>query len=229
MIDWHSHLLPGIDDGSQSVSESLSILSELVSQGVDVVAATPHFIANDESVSSFIERRQLSYNRMVEQNSSGPPKMLLGAEVKYYPGISRLEELEKLKIQGTNLLLLEMPISRWTEYTVRELSELASSKKVNVMLAHIERYMPMQSKEVWYRLLDEGILMQVNASYLLGLSKRKAIKQLTDGMIHFIGSDCHNMTSRPPKIKSAVDYIAKKIGADFVSQMNEFGYSQLDK
>ena len=87
----------------------------------------------------------------------------------------------------------------------------------------------MQSKEVWYRLLDNGIFMQVNASYLLGLSKRKAIKQLTDGMIHFIGSDCHNMTSRPPKIKSAVDYIAKKIGADFVSQMNEFGYSQLDK
>ena len=229
MIDWHSHLLPGIDDGSPSVSESLSILSELVSQGVDVVAATPHFIANDESVSSFIERRQLSYNRMVEQNSSGPPKILLGAEIKYYPGISRMEELEKLKIQGTNLLLLEMPISRWTEYTVRELSELASSKKVNVMLAHIERYMQMQSKEVWYRLLDNGIFMQVNASYLLGLSKRKAIKQLADGMIHFIGSDCHNMTSRPPKIKSAVDYIAKKIGADFVSQMNEFGYSQLDK
>ena len=229
MIDWHSHLLPGIDDGSQSVSESLSILSELVSQGVDVVAATPHFFANDESVSSFIERRQLSYNRMVEQNSSGHPKILLGAEIKYYPGISRMEELEKLKIQGTNLLLLEMPISRWTEYTVRELSELASSKKVDVMLAHIERYMPMQSKEVWYRLLDNGILMQVNASYFLGLSKRKAIKQLTDGMIHFIGSDCHNMTSRPPKIKSAVDYIAKKIGADFVSQLNEFGYSQLDK
>ncbi len=229
MIDWHSHLLPGIDDGSQCVSESLSILSELVSQGVDVVAATPHFIANDESVSNFIERRQQSYDRLVEQYSSGLPKILLGAEVKYYPGISRLEGLEKLKIQGTNSLLLEMPISQWTEYTVRELAELASSKKINVMLAHIERYMPLQSKEIWYRLLDEGILMQVNASYLLGLSKRKAIKQLADGMIHFVGSDCHNMTSRPPKIKSAADYIAKKLGADFVSQMNEFGYAQLDK
>ena len=229
MIDWHSHILPALDDGSQNVSESLSILSELKTQEVDIVVATPHFIANDESLTDFIERRQKSFDSLVEQTSDGMPSILLGAEVKYYPGISRLEGLEQLKIQGTNLLLLEMPMARWTEYTLRELIELSNSKRVTVMLAHIERYMSSQSEEVWNRLLDNGILMQVNASYFLGFSKRKSISQLVGGMIHFIGSDCHNTSSRPPKIKSAIDYITKKLGADFVSQINEFGYSQLEK
>jgi len=122
-----------------------------------------------------------------------------------------------------------MPVARWTEYTLRELTELANSKKITVMLAHIERYMSNQSKENWDRLLDNRILMQVNASYFLGFSKRKAIGQLVGGMIHFIGSDCHNLSSRPPKIKSAIDYITKKLGANFVSQINEFGYNQLEK
>ena len=229
MIDWHSHILPNIDDGSQSVAESIELLKSLKEQDVDTVVATPHFIANNESIESFLNRREASYNELKSELTAELPNLVLGAEVKYYPGISRLDDIKKLRIEGSRLLLLEMPISKWTEYTVKELVDLANSKKATIVLAHIERYFSLQKQEVWNRLYESGILMQVNASFFKGLSKRKALKMLQDGKIHFIGSDCHNITSRPPNMNKATDLIAKKMSFSFISQMNEYGYSMLAK
>jgi protein-tyrosine phosphatase len=100
-----------MDDGSKRVQESLELLSMLSAQGVDTVIATPHFYANDESVDRFLERRAECYGRLCDALPDGVPKMLLGAEVSYYPGISRLEGLSRLCIEGTDILLLEMPFT----------------------------------------------------------------------------------------------------------------------
>ena len=230
MIDFHSHILPGIDDGSRDVSESIAMLEMLSEQGVDTVVATPHFYANHESVNRFLDRRQAAYQALLEKLPQGAPEILLGAEVKYYEGISRLSELKTLRIQGSKLLLLEMSMSKWTEYTVRELEELSRLRDFKVILAHIERYMSYQSPEVMDRLLSAGILMQVNASFFTHLgSRQKAIKLLESGYIHFVGSDCHNMTARPPKLDTAYEWIEKKLGAEFTSQMIEYGYRVLDR
>lgn len=227
MIDWHSHILPGVDDGSADVSESIALLEELSRQGVDTVIATPHFYANDEPLQSFVERRQKAYEELCSAVTDSNIRILQGAEVRYYPGISRMSSLSDLHIDGGRLLLLEMPMTKWTEYTVKEIIELSSSKNSRLILAHIERYMRLQSAKVWERLYESGAFMQVNASFFTSFTKRKALKLLRDGGIHFIGSDCHNMSSRPPKLNLAYDLIRNKFGEDFLSQVDEYGKSVL--
>lgn len=228
MIDWHSHILPSMDDGSRNIQESLSLVAMQKSQGVDTVIATPHFYANDETLESFLSRRRAAFEALSRQLPADSPQIRLGAEVRYYAGISRMQDLAMLKIEGSRALLLEMSVSEWTEYTVRELCELAGKGNIKIILAHIERYYALQKRSVWDRLLDCGILMQVNAGFFASLSSRhKAISFLRDGTAHFIGSDCHNLTSRPPRIGKAYEIIQKKFGDRFVSQMDDFGHSLL--
>lgn len=230
MIDWHNHVLPEMDDGSRSVAESIAMLQAQAAQGVTTVMATPHFYANDESVASFLQRRSRSADLLREQRQEDTlPSVRLGAEVRYYRGISRMQGLSDLCIEGSNLLLLEMPMSRWTESMIRELIGMSGKDGICLLLAHIDRYLSFQSREVWGRLLDNGILMQTNASFFTAFTtRRKALSLLREGYIHLLGSDCHNMTSRPPQIGKAFDVIQKRFGADYLSQMNEYGYSLLD-
>ena len=224
MIDWHSHILPQVDDGSQSVKESIAMLDLLSEQGVKCVVATPHFLANEETIESFLKRRKDSYDALLKSLKSTHPRIFLGAEVKYYPGIARMDNLESLAIENTKILLLEMPMSKWTEYTVKELIEITGTRRLKLILAHIERYITLQKKEVWKTLYENGIYMQVNASFFDRVwSRRKAFGLLDSGAIHFIGSDCHNLTSRPPNLVSAYSLIDKKFGTDYVIQMNGFG------
>ena len=228
MIDWHSHILPEMDDGSKSTQESLCLIKMLSEQGVDIVTATPHFDADNESVESFLQRRTLSYDKLKGQLSGSFPRVLLGAEVSYYPGISKMSGLKRLVIENTQLLLLEMPMSKWTEYTFSELTELACSGEMQIILAHVERYLSYQSADVLERLFDSNLLMQVNATFFTQLgSRRKALRMLENGKIQFIGSDTHNTTTRPPHIKKAFEIIQRKFGDDFIKQMNGYGYSML--
>lgn len=228
MIDWHTHILPGMDDGSRDVAESVAMINMQVSQGVDMVVATPHFYANDETVDSFLDRRKKALELLMAELPEGPPEIRLGAEVRYYQGISRMTGLKALRIEGSKLLLLEMPMTGWTEYMIRELIELSGKSSVRVVLAHMERYLSLQKHSVWERIYDSGILMQVNASFFTSLaSKRKAISLLKEGKIHFLGSDCHNVATRPPQIGKAFEVIGKKLGNDYINQMNEYGYSML--
>ena len=112
---------------------------------------------------------------------------------------------------------------------LRELEELASISGLTIILAHIERYLDLQNEDTWDRLYESGFLNQVNASFFIAFaSRRKALSLLKQGRIHFVGSDCHNVTSRPPRIGQAFEYIQKKLGGDFITQMNEYGYSMLE-
>ena len=228
MIDFHSHILAKIDDGSHDIDESIQLINLLSSQGVKTVIATPHFYANDEPVEHFLSRRKKAFDSLCENLPSNAPKILLGAEVKYYQGISRMESLDSLCISGTNLLLLEMPFTKWTEYTMKELIELVSLNNVTVVLAHIERYLKLQGSKTLNRFLDCGILMQTNASSFVDIfSRRKALKLLRDGKVQVIGSDCHNLNSRPPQMDKAFEIIRKKFGENFINQFNEFCTSLL--
>lgn len=230
MIDWHSHILPGMDDGSRDTAESILMINMQTAQGVGTVIATPHFYANDETVNSFLERRKKSFEQLKAELPEGSPEILLGAEVRYYQGINRMADLKALRIEGTKLLLLEMPMSSWTEYMVRELIEMSSRSSIKVVLAHIERYLGLQKQSVWNRIFESGILTQVNASLFTSFaSRRKALSLLKEGNIHFVGSDCHNMKTRPPRIGKAFEVIEKKLGENYIKQMNEYGYSLLVK
>lgn len=228
MIDWHCHILPGMDDGSKDTDESLAMLQMLGQQGVDTVIATPHFYANDESVEDFLRRRRESYEALRSIPSDKLPNILLGAEVRYYPGIGRLSELNRLCVENSRLLLLEMPMEKWTAYTARELVEIANAKGLRLILAHIERYLSVQNSEIWNKLYDAGIIMQVNTRFFTEFStRRKAFSLLQNGGIHLIGSDSHNLKYRPPRLEKAYDMLRKKFGDDFVSQFTEYGEALL--
>lgn len=228
MIDWHSHILPKMDDGSHNLAESILLVGMQESQGIDVVIATPHFYANDETVDSFLNRRESAYELLKNELPEGSPQILLGAEVRYYQGISRMEGLKALRIENSKLLLLEMPMSSWTEYMIRELIELSVRSDIKIVLAHIERYLALQSQNTWNRILESGILMQVNAGFFNSFaSRQKALRLLKEGNVQFIGSDCHNTTLRPPKIGKAFEIIKRKLGEEYIQQMNEYGSALL--
>lgn len=223
MIDFHTHILPKVDDGSKSCEESLRMLSELKKQGIKTVVATPHFYANDESVDSFLERRNKAYTGL-RQHMDEDIEIALGAEVRYYNGISCLEDLKKLRLESSRLLLLEMPFRKWTGYDINEVVEIASGANITVVLAHVERYLSLQKKEVFHHLLDNGVLFQCNASFFSGyLAKNKALKMVRNNQMHFIGSDCHNMTDRAPEIIKAFLAIEKKYGEEFLSDYVNYG------
>lgn len=227
MVDIHSHILPCVDDGSGSTQESVQLLNMLALQGIKTVVATPHFYANHQTVSQFIEKRNTAYENLKEAACDNVPEIILGAEVRYYEGISRMEDLSRLCIEGTSLLLIEMPTERWSEYTLKELISLSCSG-FRVILAHIERYIRLQREETILSLLENDILTQVNASFFLNLTTRsKAIKMLKNGYIHLLGSDCHNVLSRPPYIGEALQIIEKKTGKDFLDHMINYSNALL--
>ncbi len=225
MLDFHSHILPEIDDGAQSVDESIAMLKMLKEQGVKTVALTSHYIAMDESPTQFLENRKNAFDKLSDEiKNSGEdfPELLLGAEVYYYPGISKMEELSSLTLEGTNLLLLEMPMSKWGEYALREVDEIINTLSITVVIAHIERYLKYIKKDTIIRLLNMGALIQVNASFFYSRrTKRTALKMFKDDHIHFIGSDCHNTNYRPPRINEAIDILKEKFSIECIDEFFE--------
>ena len=157
------------------------------------------------------------------------PELRVGAEVMYYYGIEHLDLLSEFKLEGTDLLLLEMPVTAWSEHTVKELIHLSCRGDLTLVLAHIERYSALQNPSVLRRLLDAGIRMQVNADFFLRLStRRRALRMLRNGQVHLLGSDCHSMTGRPPRIGGAVEVIRRKLGDGFLARLEKFSRSMLN-
>ena len=228
MIDFHSHILPGVDDGSKSTQESLSLLKLLKQQGIDTVVATPHYYAGNESPETFVDRRHKAFIQLKEAKPDELPEIILGAEVEYYEGISKLDNLKLLSFGSNRLLLIEMPMCKWTELAIKELNALSHIKGYTVILAHIERYIKYQPPKTWRRLRDFGILMQVNASFFNGFfTRRKALSMLNNGEINVIGSDCHDLVNRPPAIGNCYDIIKSKSGRRFLSDFTEYNKSLL--
>ncbi len=204
MTDIHCHVLPQMDDGSRSVEESLAMLEAMAAQGIGCVVATPHFYAGENSPERFLARRAASRERLAEAWRPGLPALKLGAEVCYFEGVSRCQGLEALEIEDTGLLLLEMPFCRWSQRMLSEVWEIQASR-ATVLLAHIERYLRWQESDTWATLAEWGVLNQCNATFFLRWqTKRKALRMLREGKIHLLGSDSHNMDTRPPQMEEAM-------------------------
>lgn len=221
MIDFHTHILPNMDDGSKSVDTSVKLLNILENEGVKLVCLTSHFYPKNESIDDFLNRRDESYRAL---NYTGNLKLLLGSEVRYYRGICQSEEIHKLCLEGTNILLLEFPFLG--SVTDSMLSEAINLKNMGfkVIVAHVERYDIDESKLVY--LHNNGILLQANTSFFEGFfSSRRALKWLKKGIIDVIGSDCHDLDRRIPNYKKTMDLIANKLGTDFLNKFIEKTYN----
>lgn len=230
-LDFHTHLLPNMDDGSRSVEESLEMIRKMLSQRVGFAAAVPHFYASSDDPVRFFERRKNAYRSLRESMAQQRIKfpIRIGAEVNYFVGITVMDELPQFRIQGSNLLLLEMPFSSWNDRTVSDILELTRRSEYQIVLAHVERYLSYKgNRYLLNRFASHGVKMQVNASSFEGFfGKRRMLSLYDEGLIHFIGSDCHNSTSRPPNAADAYECLAEARGQDAVSELLHHGADAL--
>lgn len=140
-IDFHTHILPNIDDGSKSLDESLKMLDMSFKSQVYCSVLTPHFYPTHDSISAFLYKRNQAFDKLKSSMTQNYPLLRVGAEVQYFNGISQTDELEKLKIVGTELILIEMPFTRWTDEMLTEIFAVNERPGFHVVLAHIERYL----------------------------------------------------------------------------------------
>ena len=218
LTDFHSHILPGIDDGSSSVEESIALLRAEAEQGIKRVVATPHFFASRQTPLTFIERRDEAEAQLKAAISDmeGFPSLEVGAEVHFFRGMSESELLPMLTIRGTNAILIEMPPAPWTETMFSELEEIWHKRRLIPILAHIERYIsPLKARAIFRRLTEMPLLIQSNADFFVERSTSGlAIKLLKEDKIHLLGSDCHSTRSRRPNMGSAITIIENKLGKE---------------
>lgn len=237
MIDFHCHLLHGIDDGSRSVRTSIDILECSREQGVRRIVSTPHFYASEMSIDSFLKNRQAAYEELTaevresgrhfigdEGKDDGLPELMLGAEVAYFDNMSASERIGEFAIPGTNIIMIEMPFVDWQESHLREIEKLCS--RYTVIIAHIERFMNRRNKRRIRELLEMSrtlpIRIQVNAEAFEDRKlRRKLIKMFASGEAHMLGSDCHGMNRRPPNMSIGIDALRNALGEDFICEMNK--------
>ena len=217
VIDFHSHVLPRIDDGSHSSEESLGMLQISASQGIDVMAATSHFYATEDRISSFLNRRRWSEERLKERmnqeltKEERIPRLIMGAEVAFFTGISRAERLEELTYEGTDLLLLEMPFTKWNKSEIEEVRYILERRKLRVMLAHLERFLmiPGNNKKIYA------------GSFERWGERRQILKMIRKKEQIFLGSDCHGLNHRVPNLKNGREALEKMMGSTFIDKMDK--------
>lgn len=215
IIDFHSHILPGIDDGSRSVEEAIALLRKEAEQGITHVVATPHFYPQHDTPEHFLHKRAEAEAILREEMSKhiGLPKLSVGAEVYYFNGISSSEAMSDLTIGQKKCILIEMPNAPWSDGMYRELEGLYSKQNLLPVIAHIDRYMGrFRTYGIPERLAELPVLVQANAEFFLRRStSAMALRMLKENQIHLLGSDCHNLSSRSPNLMEALAIIEKRL------------------
>lgn len=230
IIDFHSHVLPAIDDGAKSTDMSLAIMEETRRQKVRKMVATPHFYPHKMPLKPFIEKRDEAVGNLMEVwDPETCPRLFLGTEVGYFPSLSESQALDDLTIRGTNTILIEMPFRKWSDTETADILDTSFCRGFKVILAHIERYLEWQSDGIIEKLVDGGIYIQSNAEHFVQKKTRKrALEMVERGWIHILGSDTHNTSTRPQEIGSARDIIREELGEERIAAMLEVSKTLLD-
>ncbi len=229
VFDFHSHILPGIDDGSRNIETSINMINKLKESGVEIIVATPHFYADKDRVDTFVNNREVAYEDLMEIYDNDMPKLLLGAEVAFFKGISKAEKLSQLLIEGTNAMLLELPFTKWDESVINELEYLIHQRKITIILAHLERYMGiLWNKPYIKKIFEMPVYIQINAESLIDAKRRNSVLKLfKKEQAHLLGSDCHGMHHRAPNLREGRDIIEDKLGREYLDKIDKLGASIL--
>lgn len=225
LTDFHSHILPGIDDGSRSTEESLAMLRMSAEQGTGCIFATPHFYPRYDDPERFLARRQAATEqlRAAMKEETGLPGLRLGAEVYYFSGMSDSEVLPRLTMEEMPCILIEMPPAPWTPPMYRELEWVYTKQGLVPIIAHLDRYIsPLNSHGIPRRLEELPVMVQANASFFLRRSTASyALGLLKQDRIHLLGSDCHNLTDRAPNLGPAAQVIRQRLGWPAIKRIQQ--------
>lgn len=226
MIDIHCHILPNIDDGAQTLENSLEMAKTAINEGITTIIATPHHKNNQyiNEKSSILEKVN-DLNAVLKQENL-PLNILPGQEVRIYGEV--LEDYNKgevLTLNHTKYLFIEFPSSSVPRYAERLLYELQTEGIIPIIV-HPERNKELQEKpDLLYKFVKNGALTQVTASSVVGYfgkNVKKFSEQLIEyNLTHFIASDAHNIHNRTFKMAEALDMIEANYGMDYIYLFKE--------
>ncbi|HFR3504330.1 TPA: capsular polysaccharide biosynthesis protein Cps4B [Streptococcus suis] len=224
MIDIHSHIIFGVDDGPETIEESLSLIGEAYRQGVRYIVATSHrrkgMFETPEKVimTNFLQLKAAVAEVYPEI------RLCYGAELYYSKDIlSKLEKKKVPTLNGSRYILFEFSMNTpWKE--IQEAVNEVTLLGLTPVLAHIERYDALSfNADRVNELIEKGCMTQVNSSHVLkqGLigDRAKEFKKrvqffLEQDLVHCVASDMHNTTTRPPFMKEAYQLVKKEYGGD---------------
>lgn len=225
MIDFHSHIIPNVDDGSRSVEETFELLKEAKEAGFSGVISTSHYM--EEYYETDVAERNVWIKAISESlgKKDIDLNLYLGNEVYITKNIINLLETRKAtSINNSNYVLFEFPMNSKPMDMYDIIYDMLEYKLIPI-LAHPERYSFVQKDpNLVYDLIQKGVLMQSNYGSILGMYGEKAEiivrKLLENNMVHFLGSDVHRSGSVYPKIHNCLREIETIIGEDKLEEIS---------
>ncbi len=217
MVDFHTHILPGIDDGAKNSDESLFLLETVKDFGATHVVLSPHYYPHTETIDSFISRRNEACKKLSDslkaqiENGKTFPRLHVASEVYLEPIIFNNSDLTPLTLDGKGEFMLTELLyeDKLTSSTETMIKKLVYSHNIVPILAHIDRYPFLMKEKNLLKLLDMGCVAQVNISSFSGfLLRKKLLKYMEKGYIGVMGTDIHNKTYIP-RIESGLSYLQK--------------------
>lgn len=206
LYDFHSHILPGADHGSSGIETARKQLDIIKDSGVGAVVATPHFYPHAHSVDEFLARRRASFESIESSLAEKGVSLYLGAEVLLCPSMERMEGLSSLCIEGTDVLLIEMPFAKWTDELLCSLRKI-SKMGFTPVIAHIDRYNESNKQRLFETLEPK---LQMNAESLCDFFERKRnLRLIEEGRVFALGSDLHGTKGYNAFLK-AIRYIGEE-------------------
>ncbi|MGL4911242.1 MAG: tyrosine-protein phosphatase [Romboutsia sp.] len=217
MIDIHCHILPGIDDGSKDLNESLQMAKIAQKEGIKKIVNTSHYNPNFDYIMGemLLDNLKKLNDKLKEENID--IEVLIGNELYYNDNL--LEDMDKKNFYSLNnskYILVEFSPTMFPKNLCEVIYEL-KIRGYTPILAHIERYKEVQENpKIVKDAIEEGALIQVNASSVLGKGPSSFSKTcemlLRHNKVHFIATDAHGSDRRRPLIKDAYDYIKDTYG-----------------
>ena len=221
LIDIHCHILPKVDDGPDSVEESLKILKDMRRQGIKHVIVTPHY--RPEMFEPSMKRVIYSYRHLRDIAYDMGVSMSLGCE--YYRNeqiIDHMDNRKRPSMAGSRYVLIEFSMNDLFP-TVRNYVYELVTHGCQPIVAHVERYFCCQKMEKIQELKDMGALIQVNAGSVLGEEgwklKKFCLELMKKDLIDFIASDTHNTSDRKLNLKKCASYVTKKMGKQYAERI----------
>ena len=224
IFDIHCHIVPGVDDGAADIEETRKLLQMEYDQGVRNIILTPHFRFQMFETPLEKVKKQFRLAEEAAAEISSDLHLYLGCE--FHANMEMLPMLHEKKVStmaGSRYVLTEFSHNSEESYIRERLSAMLSSG-YRPIVAHIERYQATRTDlEFVEELTEMGAYMQINADSIIGkdgfFTKRYCQKVMNNGLLHFVGSDCHNSTKRISRIGEAYDLIVKKAGKEYADQL----------
>ena len=223
-IDIHTHLLPGVDDGSTSMDMTKRMLGLALEQQIETILVTPHY---EVGVSNPSANDLLRLKDQVQEEAlklSPKLRILLGNEIFYSESIVEdLKEKKALTLADSRYVLVEFSTRESYATIFRGFTGLIRAGYLPI-LAHVERYNCLYKQEDLIReLVDSGCYIQMNSNSLIGglfdTEVTRCRKLLTHGLVHLIGSDCHDDRVRTPSMAKAVKALRKKCDMELIHKI----------